>query len=110
MSINWRLKTYLARNHQIYSVTDFQKRIVKRSGVTISVSNLCKYVNRDPKRLDLKTVELFCTALQCELKDFLSVTPLKKVDPRQQKKLSVQTTPRSKIGVKDFPEPENYDQ
>jgi len=107
MSISWRLKHSLATRYQIYTVTEFQKRIVKKTGVRISIANLCKYVNGTPKLIRLETIEILCTALECGLDEFLRVLP-KKMDPEKKRKLSYKNTPSSKIAVKAFPEPEDY--
>lgn len=108
MSISWRIKNHLATSHQIYSVTEFQKRIVKKTGVKISIANLCNYVNHTPKLIRLETIEILCSALDCELAEFLRVSP-KKMNPEKKRKLSYKNTPRSKIAVKQFPAPEDYD-
>jgi len=107
MTISWRLKNYLAVHHQIYSVTEFQKLIVKKTGVKISLTNLCKYVNDRPKLMRTETVEILCSALECNLNKFLSISP-KKMDPGKKRKLSYKNTPRSKVAVKEFPGPEDY--
>lgn len=108
MSISWRLKHHLATHLHIYTVTDFQKRIVKKTGVKISIANLCKYVNGTPKLIRLETIEILCTALDCNLDDFFRVSP-KKMDPEKTRKLSYKNTPHSKIAVKNFPTPKDYD-
>ena len=107
MSISWKLKKYLANEHQIYTVTDFQKKIVKKTGIIISIANLCNYVNHRPKMIRLDTMEIICTALNCELAELLIISP-KKVNFTHNKKLSFKNTPLSKIGVKSFPPPEDY--
>lgn len=108
MSISWRLKQNLVTRHQIYTVTDFQKQIVRKTGVKISIANLCKYVNDTPKLIRLETIEILCTALDCNLDELLRVLP-KKMDPAKTRKLSYKNTPHSKIAVKQFPNPEDYD-
>jgi putative transcriptional regulator len=108
LAVRWSLRSLLAAKYQIYTVTDLQKRIVKKTGVVISVANLCNYVNRAPKMVRLETVEIICSALECELSHFLSVSP-KKFDSDKTKKLSFKNTPKSKIATKTFPEPGNYE-
>ena len=110
MSIHWKLKSHLACRYQVYTVTEFQKHVVKKTGVRISIANLCKYVNRIPKVIRLETVEILCTALDCNLSDFLTVLPNKKLDPEKKRKLSYKNTPRSKIATKTFPEPGDYEE
>ena len=108
MAISWRLKTYLATKHGIYRVTAFQKRITKKTGVLISIQNLCNYLNAKPKAIRLKTLELIVTALECNLNDFLEITPQKSSPPCETKKLSYQNTPLSKRALKNFPDPKDY--
>jgi DNA-binding Xre family transcriptional regulator len=107
--IKWKFKSFLAEKHQIYSVTELQKRIVKRTGVAISLAHLCKLVNGRPSMLRLSTTEILCTALACELNDFLEVGP-KAMNPDRPRKLSFKNTPKSKIGAKNFPSPTNYEE
>lgn len=107
MSISWRLKNHLATRYQIYTVTEFQKRIIKKTGVKISLANLCNYVNDTPKLIRLETIEILCSALECNLEEFLRVSA-KKMDPEKKRKLSYKNTPQSKIAVKQFPAPEDY--
>jgi len=107
MAIRWSFKHFLASKHQIYSVTDLQKKIVKETGIVISVSQLCKLVNRTPSMIRFETAEILVSALNCELSDFLTISA-KKMNPTEPKKLSYKNTPRSKIGVKSFPSPSNY--
>lgn len=106
--VKWKFKSYLAEKHQIYSATALQKRIVKKTGVAISVANLCKLVNGTPIMLRLSTVEVICSGLECELKDFLQVGP-KAMDPGRPRKLSFKNTPKAKIGTKSFPVPSDYE-
>jgi len=107
MAINWKLKTYLATKHGIYGAVAFQKQIVKTTGILISVQNLCNHLKGKPKSIRLKTVELFCTALECKLSDFCEVKP-GKADSTQTKKLSYQNTPLSKRATTRFPDPSDY--
>jgi DNA-binding Xre family transcriptional regulator len=108
MAVRWTLKRFLAEKHQIYSVTDLQKKIVKKTGVVISVANLCAHVNRAPKMIRLTTVEIICSALECELQDFLSITA-KVMDPTHTRKLSFKNTPKAKIATKAFPKASDYE-
>ena len=107
MAIRWILRPYLATKQQIYSATGLQKRIAKTTGVAISLAQLCKLMKRAPKMIRFETAEIICTALGCELGDFLIIGP-KKMNPENRKKLSYKNTPRAKIGVKNFPAPEDY--
>lgn len=107
MAVHWRLKTFLSTKHGIYRATQLQKRIVKKTGVLISLQNICNYLNTKPKAIRLKTLELIVTALECDLSDFLEIKPAK-TDPGETKKLSYQNTPISKRAVKNFPNPKEY--
>ena len=106
--IRWKLKTVMTEKYQIYSVTDLQKLIAKKTGIVISVANLCKLVNRPPKMIRLETMEIICSALECELSSILKVGP-KAFNPEKKSKLSFKNTPKSKIAKKGFPEPRDYE-
>jgi DNA-binding Xre family transcriptional regulator len=112
MAIHWRLKTYIATRHGIYKAVTFQKIIVRKTGVLISIQNLCNYLEKKPKSIRLKTIEILCTALDCELGDFCEVKPLPSIKPGSAeagaRKLSYQNTPLSKRAVRDFPDPKAY--
>lgn len=106
MAINWRLKSYLS-DRGIYSPTILQRKIIEKTGVIISIQNLCNYLNEKPKTLRLHTVELICTALDCELQSFCQVKGgLQKL--AEVKKLAYGNTPLSKRGIKQFPDPKEY--
>lgn len=107
MAIHWRLKTYLATSHGIYHATALQKRIVKKTGFLISAPNLRSYMNRKPKSIRLKTLELIVTALECDLSSFLEIKPAE-ISVGETKKLSYQNTPLSKRAKENFPDPKNY--
>lgn len=113
MAINWKLKTYLATKHGIYGATALQKQIIKKTGVIISIQNLCNYIDKKPKAIRLKTIEIVCKALSCELKDFCEVKTELSTNPGKEsiceiKKLSYQNTPHSKRAFKNFPDPKDY--
>jgi guanylate kinase len=55
MAINWKLKTYLAKEHSIYKLVDLQKKITKSTGVIISTQNLANMMNHKPKQIRLET-------------------------------------------------------
>ena len=111
MAIHWRLKTYLANHHGIYSAVALQKKITEATGIIISAQNLRSYLNQVPKVIPLKTIELICTALQCDLASFCEV----KAKPHcrgkiQPKKLSFHNTPLKKRVSGDlFPDPIVYE-
>lgn len=114
MAIHWRLKSYAASQHGIYSGTRLRRRIAEKTGVLISLQNVCNYLNAKPKSLRLTTIELICTALDCDLKDFCEIqawseskkAAVKPGDPP--KKLSFKNTPLAKRAIKAFPDPREY--
>ena len=105
--ISWRLKTYLATSHGIFDATSLQKRIVKKTGVLISIQNLCNFLDQKPKSIRLKTIELIVTSLECSMSDFLEVKPAE-FTVGETTKLSYQNTPLSKRAVSQFPNPKDY--
>lgn len=107
MAVHWRLRLYLASRHGIYSATALQKRIAKRTGVLISLQNLCNYLHQKPKRIQMDTIELICSALDCKLSDFLEVEP-RTYRSTTLRKLAPQHIPLSKKATKTFPDPVSY--
>ena len=107
MAIRWTFKQYLATKHHVYTASELQKRVVKETGVVISVAQLCKLVNARPQLIRLETAEILCSALSCELRDFLRITP-REMNPNKKRKLSYKNTPHAKIAVKAFPSPEDF--
>lgn len=110
MAIYWRLRTYLAAKHGIFSAVDLQKKITETTGVIISLQNLRHYVTQKPKLIPLKTIELFCTALQCDLGAFCEVKPQPQIQGKpQSKKLSFHNTPiKKRASGQKFPDPTHY--
>ena len=109
MAIHWHLKTYLARKHGIFRPTDLQALVVERTNVLISLANICKFLNKKPVGVKLQTMELICTALNCNLNDFCEIKPSTNQRPERQTKLSPKHTPNSKTAVTAFPDPGNYE-
>ncbi|MEO5969862.1 MAG: helix-turn-helix transcriptional regulator [Bdellovibrionia bacterium] len=107
MAVHWRLKTYLASQHGIYSATELQKKICSQTGVLISLRNVCDYLNGKPKNIRLTTMEILCGALNCKLSDILEVTP-KHYSFTKTRKLEPEKTPFSKRAIKNFPDPDAY--
>ncbi|MBC8548768.1 MAG: helix-turn-helix transcriptional regulator [Candidatus Brocadiales bacterium] len=108
MSVHWRLRSHLSQKHSIYNATSFQKKIIKKTGIIISLPNLCKMINKKPKIIRLETMEVICSALGCELHEFMEVKPKTYKDKEHTKKLSYKNTPHNKRGVKNFPDPKDY--
>lgn len=109
MAVQWHLKTYLAHQHGIYRPTDFRDLVLKKTQVLISLPNISKLLNRKPSSIRLKTMELLCTALDCNLSDFCQIKPSTSRLPETVKKLSPMQTPNSKRGVSNFPDPTDYE-
>ncbi len=111
MAVNWKLKTYLVTQHGIFSAVELQKKITASTGILISVQNLRSYLNKKPKQIPLKTIELICTSLQCKLSAFCEVTPqpLSAARKNQPKKLAFHNTPlKKRVSGQLFPDPNNY--
>ena len=109
MTIRWKLKTFVANRQGIYGSVALQKLIVKKTGVLISLQNICNYYEKKPKMLRLATLEVFCTALECTLADLIQIEPNPKFqNPKEVKKLAYQNTPISKRSAKHFPDPTHY--
>ena len=109
MAINWHLKTYLARKHGIYRPTDLQALVVKKTNVLISLPSISKIINNKPAAIKLRTMELICTALGCDLNEFCQIRPSTNQRPDKLKKLSPRTTPDNKKAVTSFPDPGDYE-
>lgn len=113
MAVNWRLKTFLVQKKGIFKATELQKRIVKKTGVLISLQSLCNFIGKKPVSIRFKTLELICTALDCELSDFCTIGPsealLQEGKNVEVKKLSWQNTPFSKRHQNNFPDPKEYE-
>lgn len=107
MAINWKLKTYLAIKHSIYSATELKKKIYRKTGIIISTQQLCNIINK-PSMVRLSTMEIICTALQCQLSDFLQIIGKKNKKPENSRKLSYKNTPLRKRAQIRFPDPKDY--
>lgn len=109
MAVRWQLKTYLARQHGIFRPTDLRDLVLKKTNILISLPNMSKLLNHKPSSIKLKTMELLCTALSCELSDFCQINPSTSKLPEHVKKLSPANIPNSKKGVSNFPDPTDYE-
>ena len=107
MAVNWQLKTYLAKHHGVYRPTDLQKRIVEKTKILISLSNLTKLLGQKPTLVKLETMELICTAFDCCLSDFCQVKASLQKLPTDTRKLSYKNA--TKKGETDFPDPKDYE-
>ena len=107
MPIKWKLKKYIEENHSIYTAKNLKQVIDKKTGINISLQNICNYLSKTPSMLRLETMEILCSALDCKLSDFVEVTPSKK-KKISNKKLSFKNTPHSKRGHETFPNPKDY--
>jgi DNA-binding Xre family transcriptional regulator len=107
VAITWNLKT-LASKKGIYRSKDLQRRIAEKTGVLVSLQNVCNLLNNKPQSVRLKTIEIICTTLDCKMNDFCDITP-GKFDNSKTRKLSFKNTPHSSRGKGDFPNPEDYE-
>lgn len=107
MSIEWKLKSVLAARVGIYTARDLQRLIVKKTGVLITIANLCNYIHGKPKRLNLETIELIVSAIDCELSIFCEIKP-KVFRTKSTRKLGAKYIPKSKVGKLNFPDPRQF--
>lgn len=107
MAIHWRLKSLLAARG-IHRARTLQRRITDKTGVIISLQNLCNLLNDKPQAIRLKTMEVLCSALDCNLEEFCSIKP-GRYDLDQVHKLSYQNTPHTRRGKASFPDPKDYE-
>ena len=108
MAISWKLKTYLAKEHSIYTLVELQKKITQNTGVIISTQNLANIVNQRPKQIRLETMELICSSLGCYLSEILEIKPKQFNKTNEKQKLSYKNTPNCKRAVNTFPDPKDY--
>lgn len=108
MSTSWRLKTYLSQKHSIYSPSELKKKIALKTGVIVSLPNICKLINKRPVLVSITMMELLCTTLDCKLSDFFEVGPKEYKNKDEKKKYSYKNTPLSKRATKSFPSPKDY--
>lgn len=110
MTVKWSLKRFIASSEEVYNVTGFQALIQERTGVRVSLQQLCNLVNRKPKSIRISTIEIICSALNCKLSDFLEVEKSERILKRRKKtrKLAVQNTPKSKLSLEFPPNPYDY--
>lgn len=106
MSIHWTLKS-LAASKGLYKASAIQRVITEKTGVIISIQNICNLLGNKQQTIRLKTMEVICSALDCTLSDFCIVKP-GKFDCTKVRKLSFQTTPHAARGKSSFPDPKDY--
>lgn len=107
MAINWHLKTYLAQKHGIFRAIDLRRKVIEKTNIQISKQQICNLFNNKPKSLKLKTIEIICTALDCQLSDFCNVKT-GKIHSKNLRKLSFENTPHKMRGKNSFPDPKDY--
>jgi len=108
MAVNWRLKTYLVKNHNIHKAVEFRQKIIDETNIQISKQQICNLLNGKPKSIKLKTIEVICTALDCNLSDFCEIKP-GKIKSEKLKKLSFENTTYGARSKSNFPEPKDYE-
>ena len=106
MAIQWKLKT-LASSKGIYRAKDLQRKITETTGVIISLQNICNLLKGKPASIKLKTIVIICTALDCKMKDFCTISP-GKFEIENVRKLSFRNTPHKARGKSEFPDPKDY--
>jgi len=107
MAIKWILKKYIKDKHSIDTAKTFKEKINKKTGVSVSLQNVCNLLSKSPNMIRLETMQILCDALDCRLSDFIEITPSKK-NKLIERKLSYKNTPLSKRGLETFPDPKEY--
>ena len=85
MPLTWTLKQWLQTNRGLIITTDrplrhlkeLQEKIRQRTGNKISLRILHNLLEKQPKTLDYRILQLICDAFQCQLKDFCAVREIK---------------------------------
>ena len=106
MAIHWKLKI-LVSSKGIYRAKDLQRKITEKTGVVISLQNICNLLKGKPATIKLKTIEIICTALDCDMSDICAVSS-GKFDADNIRKLSFGNTPHNARGKSEFPDPKDY--
>lgn len=97
----------MANEHGIYKAQRLKVKIEQETGVVISLSNIHNYLEKKPVSIRLSTIEVICTALNCNLSDILEITPGRRSLKRR--KLSFKNTPtKNRIKKNAFPNPSDY--
>lgn len=107
MAIHWKLKQLAYDKHGLIRLKDLQRHILEKTGVIISLQHLSDLVKGCPKSIRLQTMEILCSALDCALSDLVTIEPGKR-KAKVTRKLSYQSTPLEKRGIKAFPDPSDY--
>lgn len=83
MPLTWTLKEWLTTNGDLQLPTNnaytnakaIQNIIHTRTGYKLSLRAVHNLLERQPKTLDSRTLQLICDAFRCQLDDFCAVTP-----------------------------------
>lgn len=83
MPLTWTLKQWLQTNRGVAFSSDrplrhlkeLQETIRRRTGNKIPLSKLHNLLEKPPKTLDCRIVQIICDAFQCQLKHFCAVHP-----------------------------------
>ncbi len=83
MPLTWTLKQWLQTNRDVAFSSDrplrhlkeLQETIRRRTGNKIPLSKLHNLLEKPPKTLDYRIVQIICDAFQCQLKHFCAVHP-----------------------------------
>ena len=96
MPLSWTLKQWLQTNRGLNYRTnrplrhlkELQETIKHRTGNKIALSTLHNLLEKQPKTLDCRILQILCDAFQCQLKHFCSVKPLPRpVETRREVKI-----------------------
>jgi DNA-binding Xre family transcriptional regulator len=76
MTIAWTLRRHLAVQHGIFSASQLQALIYERTGVRVRQHTLqALLADVPPAYISFDTLVPLCTALECNVCDFCSISP-----------------------------------
>lgn len=74
MSFHWNLRRELLLRKNVHRSVDLQV-LLREHGLPLSLPSVCKLLKQPPEYLPLKTIQVICNALRCNLNDFCVMEP-----------------------------------
>ena len=98
MSFHWNLRRELLLRKNVHRAVDLQA-LLREHGLPLSLPTVCALVKQPPEFfLPLKTMQIVCNALGCNLNDFCVMEP----DPKGR---GLNSSEPSDIEDGEFPDP-----
>jgi DNA-binding Xre family transcriptional regulator len=97
MSFHWNLRRELFLRKNIHRPVDLQA-LLREHGLRRSLPSVCALLKRPPESLPLRTIQVICNALDCNLSDFCVMEP----EPKGRGSDSIEP---SDIPDGEFPDP-----